>query len=205
MIFANKIIPGFLLYALCSLLLIFETMSTYTTTVFPRPVAGDCSDYYFRYINLVPEVDILTLLHTQRDWFGDWIESLTDDQLQHSYAPGKWTLAEAIGHVLDTERVFGYRMLAISRNEKKSLPGFEQDDYVRDGNHDPISSEDLANEWRAIRSSTLYLARHMNGEMASRMGIANDIPVRALSYPYIMAGHVIHHYRVALEKYLLTS
>ena len=96
-------------------------------------------------------------------------------------------------HFLDTERVFAYRMMAVSRNEKKSLPGFEQDDYVRDGNPNPIAAEDLANEWRAIRSSTLYLARHMNGEMAARMGTASNHPVRASSYPYIMAGHVIHH------------
>lgn len=180
-------------------------MSTYTTTVFPRPVEGDCAEYYFRYINLVPEVDILTLLHTQRDWFGDWIESLTVDQLLHRYEPGKWSLAELIGHVLDTERVFSYRMMAISRNEKKSLPGFEQDDYVRDSNYNEVSAEDLANEWKAIRASSLYLARHMNSDMASRLGTANDVAVRALSFPYIMAGHVIHHYRVAQEKYLATS
>jgi DinB superfamily len=180
-------------------------MSTYTTTVFPRPAEGDCAEYYFRYINLVPEVDILTLLHTQRDWFGDWIESLTEDQLLHRYEPGKWSLAEMIGHVLDTERVFSYRMMSISRNEKKSLPGFEQDDYVRDGDFNAVSAEDLANEWKAIRLSTLYLARNMNGDMASRMGTANDVAVKASAFPYIMAGHVIHHYRVAQEKYLLTS
>ncbi|MBC7884597.1 MAG: DinB family protein [Saprospiraceae bacterium] len=180
-------------------------MSTYTTTVFPRPAEGDCAEYYFRYINLVPEVDILTLLHTQRDWYGDWIESLTEDQLKHRYATGKWSLAEMIGHVLDTERIFGYRMLAISRNEQKSLPGFEQDDYVRESNFNEVSAEDLANEWKAIRASNLYLARHMNSEMASRRGTANDISVRALSFPFIMAGHVIHHYRVAQEKYLATS
>jgi hypothetical protein len=178
-------------------------MSTYTTTVFPRPVEGDAAAYYFRYINLVPEVDILTLLHTQRDWFGDWIETLSDEQLQFRYASGKWSLAEMIGHVMDTERVFAYRMLAISRNEQKNLPGFEQDDYVRDSDYNAVSVEDLANEWRAIRSSSLYLARNMNGEMASRTGTANDQPIRASSYPFIMAGHVIHHYRVAQEKYLL--
>ena len=179
-------------------------MSTYTTTVFPRPGAGDCAAYYFRYIDLVPEVDILTLLHTQRDWFGDWIESLTEEQLQHRYGPDKWSLGEMIGHVMDTERIFSYRMQAISRNEKKSLPGFEQDDYVRESNYNAVSAEDLANEWKAIRSSSLYLARHMNGEMAARLGTANDLSIRALAFPYMMAGHVIHHYRIAQERYLLT-
>ena len=180
-------------------------MSTYTTTVFPRPVEGDCSAYYFRYIDQVPDVDIMTLLHTQRDWFGEWIESLTEEQLLHRYAPGKWSLAEMIGHVFDTERVFSYRMFSISRNEKKSLPGFEQDDYVRDSNYDSVSGEDLANEWRAVRSSTLYLARNMNADMASRTGTANDTPTKASAYPFIMAGHLLHHYHIALERYLASN
>ncbi|MEO6131786.1 MAG: DinB family protein [Saprospiraceae bacterium] len=177
-------------------------MNSTTSQVYPRPTAGDCAEYYFKYINLVPEVDISTLLHTQRDWFGDWIEGLDDDQLKYRYAPEKWSLGEMIGHLLDTERIMSYRMLAISRNEQKSLPGFEQDDYVRESNYGGVSAAELANEWRAIRSSTLYMVRHLNSEMASRLGTANDVSVRALSFPYIMAGHVIHHYRVAQEKYL---
>jgi hypothetical protein len=176
-----------------------------TVATFPRPVEGDCSAYYFKYIDQIPDVDILTLLHTQRDWFGEWIEGLDDDQLKYAYAPGKWTLAEMIGHVFDTERVFAYRMMAISRNEKKSLPGFEQDDYVTESIYDTLSALELANEWRAIRSSTIYLARHMNAEMASRMGLANDTPVRVSAFPYVMAGHLMHHYKIAQEKYLING
>ena len=63
-----------------------------------RPEPGDCGDYYFRYIDLVPDVDILTYLHTQRDWFGEWISGIPDEQARHRYAPGKWSLAEMIGH-----------------------------------------------------------------------------------------------------------
>jgi DinB superfamily len=176
-----------------------------STPIFPRPVEGDSPDYYFRYINLVPDVDILTYLHTQRDWFGDWIESLTDEQATYRYAPGKWSLAEMIGHVLDSERIFSYRMLAISRGEENKLPSFDQDAYVANSIFDSISPVDLANDWRAARSSTVYLSRSMNAEMASRMGIANALPIKASSFPYILAGHVLHHYSVAKERYLGTS
>lgn len=177
-------------------------MSQATTTIFRRPVEGDCDPYYFQYINQIPEVDIATFLHTQRDWYGDFIEGLTTEDLGYSYAPGKWTLAEMIGHVLDTERIFAYRMLCISRNDKNSFPGFEQDDYVRYSNFNVVQPLELAGEWKAIRSSTLYMLRHMNDEMAQRMGTANKIRVRASAFPYIMAGHVNHHYKIAKERYL---
>lgn len=173
-----------------------------SSPIFPRPVEGDCPEYYFRYTNLVPEVDILTYLHTQRDWFGDWIEGLTEVQARYRYAPDKWTLAEMIGHVLDTERIFAYRMLCMSRGDHNKFPGFEQDDYVANSIYNEISPADLANEWRAVRSSTIYLARAMNAEMAAHVGIANDMPVKVLAFPYMMAGHVIHHNNIAKERYL---
>lgn len=176
-----------------------------STPIFPRPLTGECPDYYFRYINQVPEVDILTYLHTQRDWYGDWIESLTEEQCQHRYAPGKWSLAEMIGHVLDTERVFAFRMMAISRGDENKLPGFDQDAYVANGNYNSMGPDELANDWRAVRSATIHLSRTMNADMASRTGIANNLPTKALSFPYIMAGHVIHHYNIAKERYLVSG
>ena len=49
------------------------------------------------------------------------------------YAPGKWSVKESLGHVIDAERVFSYRALRIARNDKTPLAGFEQDDYVKYG------------------------------------------------------------------------
>ena len=169
---------------------------------FPFPAAGDAPEYYFRYINQLPEVDITTYLHTQRDWIGDWIENLTPAQVAFRYAEGKWSLAEVIGHVLDTERVFAYRMMAISRGDENKLPGFDQDIYVVNSAYHLLSPADLAAEWRAVRSATLLLMRSMTSEMAARTGIANNLPILASTFPYIMGGHVVHHYQVAREKYL---
>ncbi len=173
-----------------------------STPIFPRPVEGECPEYYFRYIDQVPEVDILTYLHTQRDWFGDFIEGLTIEQATYRYAPGKWSLAEMIGHVLDSERVFAYRMMALSRGDENKLPGFDQDLYVANSIYDGTFPGDLATEWRAVRSATLYLSRTIDETMASRTGVANNLPVKVLSFPYIMAGHVMHHYSIAKERYL---
>ena len=173
-----------------------------STPIFPRPNSGDSPDYYFTYIDKVPDVDILTYLHTQRDWIGDWIETLTDEQLQYSYAPGKWTLAEMIGHILDSERIFAYRMLAMSRADENKLPGFDQDVYVANSIYNTFNAEELANDWRAARSSSIYLCRSINAEMATRMGTANNYPFKTSAFPYILAGHVMHHYNVAKERYL---
>lgn len=172
------------------------------TNPFPRPVEGDCPEYYFRYTNLIPEVDILTYLHTQRDWYGDWIQGLTDDQVTFRYQPEKWSLGEMIGHVLDTERVFAFRMLVFSRGDQNVFPGFDQDEYVANSIYDTLSGQELADEWKAVRTATLLQLRSINEEMAMRSGIANKLPVKVSAIPYMIGGHVVHHYNIARERYL---
>ena len=177
-------------------------MNTSLELKFPRPVEGECAPYFFRYINKVPNTDIVGFLEDQKSEFSDFIDSLSPDQLHFRYAPGKWTLAEMIGHVLDTERVFAYRLLCVTRGEQKSLPGFEQDDYVAGSISDSLNGNELRDEWNALRESTIHLCNHMSAEMAARMGKANDVPVKAYAYPYMLAGHVIHHLEIARDRYL---
>jgi len=177
-------------------------MNVKTDLKFPRPVEGDCAAYFFLYINKVPDTDIVTYLEDQQSTFSDFIDALTPDQLHYRYAPGKWSLAEMIGHVLETERIFAYRMLCVSRGEQQSLPGFEQDDYVANSISDSLNGNELRDEWNAVRESTIHLCKHMSSEMAAREGKANDTPVKAYAFPYMMVGHVIHHLEIAAEKYL---
>lgn len=169
---------------------------------FPRPVEGDCAPYYFRYTDLVPDGDVVMHLEAQQKEFSGFIKSLNADQLQSRYAEGKWSMAEVIGHLLDSERVFAYRMMCISRGEKKDLPGFEQDDYVTAADFDSLAGSQLDEEWNAVRASSICLCKHMTAEMASRFGTANDKPVKVSAYPYILVGHVMHHMGVFRERYL---
>jgi len=93
-------------------------------------------------------------------------------------------------------------MLCVSRGEQKSLPGFEQDDYVAGSISDSLNGNELKDEWNAVRESSIHLCKHMSAEMAARTGRANDTPVKAYAYPYMLAGHVLHHLEVAHQKYL---
>jgi hypothetical protein len=178
------------------------SMTVHVPPKFPRPVEGDCEAYFFRYINKVTDPDIVNAMQKQQAVFSDFIAGLSPDQLHFRYAPEKWSLAEMIGHVLDTERIFAYRMFCISRGEHQNLPGFEQDDYVEASIFDYLNGNELKDEWNAIRTSTIMLCQHMTTEMAARLGKANGVPVRAYAYAYMMVGHVVHHLEIAAERYL---
>lgn len=174
--------------------------------LFPRPLPGDCDPYYFTYIDQVEaDVPVLEWLIRQKDIVSKWIRSLTPSQLQYSYAPGKWTVGQMIGHILDTERVFAHRMFSISRNDPNALPGFEQDGYVENSIYDRIPAESLTNEWDALRQSSILLATHMSEEMTKKAGIANGHVAHVSLFPYLLVGHVNHHLKTARELYNLDS
>jgi hypothetical protein len=167
-----------------------------------KPDLSDYPDYYNGYVNLVEGNDIIKVLYEQNKKTQDILNSFSEHKGNYRYADGKWTVKEVVGHLIDTERVFAYRALCIARGEKKSLPGFEQDDYVTEGNFNSRELFDLNYEFRLLRESNLLLFKSFTPEMLQRKGFANEAPISVLAILFIIAGHEKHHTNV-LEKHYL--
>jgi hypothetical protein len=174
-----------------------------------RPQPGEYAPYYDRYISLIvqqaPGDGILEALDQQRRQTIMLLCGRDDEDGDFRYAPGKWSAKEVLGHVCDTERVFAYRALRISRADATPLEGFEQDDYVRNGPFAQRPLSDLVEDFIAVRRSTLSLLRNLDEAAWMRRGIANknEVTVRALAY--IIAGHELHHRRILEERYFAAS
>jgi hypothetical protein len=120
-------------------------------------------------------------------------------------APGKWSVKEILGHVIDTERIMTYRALRFARNDRTPIEGYEQDDYVRGGPYPDLRLADLVEELKTLRASTLAFFRNLRPVDWTRSGIANknEITVRALAY--VIAGHELHHRHSLEERYFGTG
>lgn len=171
------------------------------TTSFGRPQADEFNPYYDRYISLVGSDDIIGLLERQAPDTVALFKSASA-QADFRYAPGKWSVKEMLGHVNDTERIMTYRALRVARGDKTPIEGFEQDDYVRDGNFGQRTLADLIEEFAEVRAATVSFFRHLDAESGLRRGVANKNEVSARALAYIIAGHELHHRRVLQEKYL---
>jgi len=167
-----------------------------------RPQPSEYAPYYEKYVSLISATDILGALEGQRLVMSQLLAARSEREGNFRYAPDKWTLKEVVGHINDTERVFAYRALRISRGDQTPIEGFEQDDYVKNGNFSERTLTDLAEEFSHVRDATLALLRSLSGPAWTRRGIANknEVTVRALAY--IIAGHEVHHRRILEEKYL---
>ena len=158
--------------------------------------------YYSPYINASSDVTLLEELEISLHDFIRFVQNIPLDKFDYRYAEGKWTIKEIIQHVIDTERIFAYRALRISRNDTTPLPGFDENEYVRSTTADQRGIQDLLTEFSAVRHSNIYLFKSFSMAQLERMGMAsnNEISVRAIGF--ILIGHQKHHQKVFKERYL---
>jgi hypothetical protein len=167
-----------------------------------KPGSDEYAPYYRTYVSLVPENDIVAALEKQAQETVSLLASRKEADGDFSYGPGKWSLKEVLGHLIDSERVFSYRIMRIARNDKTPMEGFEQDDYVQYGPFRRSTLAALVEEFKSVRLATLSLLRGLDEDSWMRRGVANKNEVSVRGIAYIIAGHELHHRKILQEKYL---
>ncbi|MBD2868192.1 DinB family protein [Paenibacillus arenilitoris] len=167
-----------------------------------RPSKEEYHPNLEQYIGLIGEERIVELIAAQTEETSAILASLTDEQGDYRYAPGKWSLKEAIGHITDAERVMSYRLLRIARGDKTPLPGFDQDIFAEHASFSAWSAAQLLEDYRAVRQATLTLLRGLAAEAWTRIGVCNGCDTSARALAYVIAGHERHHLNIIREKYL---
>ncbi len=158
-------------------------------------------EYLAGYIAPVPDGPILETLEREIGETAKLVERAGEARGGHRYAPGKWSVKEVVGHVADTERVFAYRALSFARGDATPLPGFEQDDWVAAGDAEARTVASLVAELRSVRAATLTLFAGFSDEAWGRSGTASGFPVPVVAFPWVIAGHELHHRRILVERY----
>src|SRR5215468_8912290 len=167
-----------------------------------RPESTEYAPYYEQYIRLVPDGDIISILDSQLESTLSLLGSLPETKSSSAYAPGKWTIKEVVGHIIDTERIFTYRALCIGRNDKTPLPGFEQDDYVAGTHFNARPLQTLLEELAAVRRAGLTLFKYFTEEEWLRRGNANQKEITTRALVYTISGHERHHLNILRTRYL---
>lgn len=168
-----------------------------------QPASDEYAPYYKKYVELIHTDDIVAYLERQKVETLDFLRNIKWEKWEQAYAPDKWTLAEVVIHLIDTERIFAYRALRISRGDTTPLAGFDQDPYVPNSGASSRTPASIVDEFAAVREATIHLFKNFTDEMWLRRGIASENEVSTLALAFMAAGHVEHHLRVIRERYLL--
>ncbi|MEO8954377.1 MAG: DinB family protein [Ktedonobacteraceae bacterium] len=168
-----------------------------------KPQAGEYAPYAIMYISLLPD-DGLVLRHLLDNvkTMQELVLSQPEEKLTSRCAEGEWTIKEILVHILDTERIFAYRALRFARNDTTELPGFEQDAYVANSGANERSSEDILEEYTAVRMATIVLFKSFAEETCTRSGVVNGARTSVRAAAYIIAGHELHHLYSIRKNYL---
>jgi hypothetical protein len=167
-----------------------------------RPLPGEYADYAQPDIDFVEGDDIVATLGAQRELVVQ-LFSIDEERARGlTYAPGKWTLKEVLGHLCDDERIFAYRALCVARGDTTPLPGFDEQEYMAGASFESRALADVLAEYRTVRWATITLFASMNAEQWMRRGTVNEYAVTVRGLAFHIAGHELHHLRVIRERYL---
>jgi hypothetical protein len=167
-----------------------------------RPAAGELPKNYQHYVELVKGDDIIRELRSQVMAIQAVISTIPEEMEDHAYADGKWTIKEVIGHIIDTERVLGYRAMRFARKDKTPLPGYDENWYVANSKFGQQTLYSLAHEFAIVREANLAMFKTWGEEELSQTGVANGLEVSVRSILFMIAGHATHHLNVIRERYL---
>ncbi|TCD03017.1 DinB family protein [Pedobacter psychroterrae] len=166
-----------------------------------RPQTHEYPAWAETYIKLIDGDDVINLLERQATEYPDFIRNLIE-KADYAYAPGKWTIKEMTGHIIDTERILVYRLTCFARNERQPLPGFEEDEYVANAHFSDRSLLSLSEEFSLLRKSDLYLFKSLTEAELEKMGTASNRQITVRALLFVIAGHIMHHVQIIKERYL---
>ena len=166
-----------------------------------RPKASEYDPFYSTYVDKVPDGEVLSILAESLEKTRSILRTCPEDREQYRYAPGKWSILELVGHMVDTERLFAYRALHFARADPSPLPGMDQGVWSGTSNASDRRLSALAEEFSAVRSATLSLFSSFDSEILMSTGIASGCRFSVRSLAYVIAGHEIHHRGVLEDRY----
>lgn len=168
-----------------------------------RPMDGEFADYAKPDLDFVLGDDAVEALRATAAETIALLSPLDETFVSGwSYAPGKWTIKQIVGHLADDERIFAYRALCIARGDTRPLPGFDEEEYMASVDFESRTLRSLIDEFRVVREATIALLEPMSAEEWVRRGIVNGYEASVRGLAFHVAGHELHHVRVLHERYL---
>ena len=170
---------------------------------YSKPASDEYSAYFATYLaHLQPnEEDVLAMLRDQGLAVLSGLKRLGDKQLTCRYEPGKWSVGEVIGHLIDTERLFAFRGLWIARGASVPQPGMDENAWAAISNAGRRSRKELWKEHHVTRTNHLYLLRSFDEAAIARRGEVEGSPLTVNAVPWLIAAHERHHLVVLRDRY----
>lgn len=171
-----------------------------------KPKKSEYDPFYETYVGKAIDFDVFVMFEEQLKEINMMLRNVVSGTEEwtdgYRYKKGKWSLKEVLGHLIDEERVFGYRAFVFSRKDKAAIAGMDQDDYIKSYNYKSRTMSDMVEEFKSLRKANIIMFKGFSDATLMLKGIASKCEFTIRAIAYIMAGHTEHHLEVIKEKYL---
>ena len=119
-----------------------------------------------------------------------------------TYAKGRWTIHKILQHLIDWERVWCFRAIIFARKEGTVPVAHDQEIMADNSNADDRTIEDLVNELKVVRQSTIMLFDSFDAEILNTNCVFFEYEMPLDAIGLTIAAHQIHHLNVIRERYI---
>ncbi|HTT22789.1 MAG TPA: DinB family protein [Candidatus Sulfotelmatobacter sp.] len=164
------------------------------TTAQTKPIVSASQAYRENMFNLLGDRSPLEVLAQTPDRLTDLIERHSASVLRTRPFEGKWSPNEIIGHLGDSEWVYGYRLRLILCEDNPNILGIDQGSWVASLGHNEHNPSELVEVFRALRQLNLAVWRQISPADLERSGQHNERGQESLGVTLrLVAGHDLSH------------
>jgi uncharacterized damage-inducible protein DinB len=168
-------------------------------SVFTNPAASageQPSAYVAAILDLVGDENPLDILRRSPGVFQERIRPLPAATLRRPEAPGKWSIAQVLQHLADSELVWAYRVRMILTHDRPPLIGYDQDLFADRLKYRDADAHEALALFTAVRGANLRLLDQASEADLHRVGLHEERGEESVaSLIRLNAGHDIMHLR----------
>jgi len=174
-------------------------------TSFANPASGAAAAapaYVRALLDLLGSRDPLDVLPELVPWLEARLRDVPADLLRRPEGPGKWSVAEVLQHLADSEMVHGVRARLVLSEDRPIIQGFDQDRWAELFRYREASARQALAQLAALRDANLALWRSLGPAEFARVGRHSERGEESLGLMVrLMAAHDLVH-RAQVERVL---
>lgn len=154
------------------------------------------SAYAAAILDLLAGRDPLSVLRATPSALGSAIDGMSRARLQQPEAPGKWSIAQVLQHLADSDLVWGWRLRLILAHDRPTITGYDQDLWANRLHYAESDPAESLETFGVLRRANVRLIERATPEDLQRVGVHSERGEESIAQLCgLYAGHDLSHLR----------
>jgi uncharacterized damage-inducible protein DinB len=155
---------------------------------------AEAAGYTAAVLGLLGDKKAMTVVGKTERAIAAAIKGITPKRLRTPEMPGKWSIAQVVQHLADSELVWGWRMRLIFTQDRPTITGYDQDAWAGRLDYAHSDTKQALKDFASLRAANIRLLKKMKLADFDRVGVHSERGEESLRHLLnLYAGHDILH------------